>query len=77
MSSASSKRSGSILWIKNPRGVVFWDVHSFRPNMKDILTDGVSYVSSVRYELRNLSSGKEVRVVKSVSANGTVFENVR
>lgn len=68
---------GPVVWITKDSRRQFWDVNSFRPDMKEYVRSNRRYPSRITYETQNLPSGKEVQIPKYIKIDGKVFENVR
>lgn len=67
-----------IMWFTLPsKKISFWDVISFRPDIKGQLKDNTSYKVRIHFSKENLTNGDLIFVPRKIVVNSMSFVNVR
>ena len=66
-----------IMWLDVDNKSFFWDVNSFRPNLRDSLDSDTFYDIDLYFDVENLYSGTEITIPRVICIDNNKFVNVR
>ena len=71
---------GGVLWLESKKSnKIFWDIYSFRPDIKEEMEEGIIYKGRITFDEENLGNGEVVVFPRSISIgpDRKIFVNIR